>query len=97
STVTTTRSAGAGTLLGTTNLAAVGGIVTFTNLAHPLVTNITIQFTSTGRTGTPTTQYAGTNFTVKIMAVDATWNLLTNVTDTVGLTSSDPNAALPAT
>ena len=44
--VTATRSAGAGTLLGTTNVAAVGGVATFTNLAHPVATNITIQFTS---------------------------------------------------
>ena len=44
--VTATRNAGAGTLLGTTNVAAVGGVATFTNLAHPLATNITIQFTS---------------------------------------------------
>jgi hypothetical protein len=45
-TVTAARSAGAGTLLGTTNVAAVGGIATYTDLAHPLVTNITIRFSS---------------------------------------------------
>ena len=50
STVTATRSAGAGILLGTTNLAAVAGVVTYTNLAQGWATNITIQFTSAGLT-----------------------------------------------
>ena len=45
-TVTAARNAGSGTLLGTTNITAVGGIATFTNLAHPLVSSITITFTS---------------------------------------------------
>jgi len=44
--VTATRSAGAGTLQGTTNMTAVGGLVTFTNLSHRYATNITIAFTS---------------------------------------------------
>ena len=50
STVTATRSAGAGILQGTTNLAAVAGVVTYTNLAQGWATNITIQFTSAGLT-----------------------------------------------
>jgi hypothetical protein len=45
-TVTATRSAGAGTLQGTTSMAAVGGVARFTNLAHTVATNITIQFAS---------------------------------------------------
>ena len=45
-TVTAARLAGAGVLQGTTNLAAVGGVVTYTNLAHLWATNITIKFTS---------------------------------------------------
>ena len=45
-TVTATRSGGAGTLLGTTSVAAVAGVVSYANLAHPYATNITIQFTS---------------------------------------------------
>ncbi|MGO8925800.1 MAG: Ig-like domain-containing protein, partial [Limisphaerales bacterium] len=48
STVTASRSAGAGTLLGTTSIAAVGGVATYTNLAHGWATNITIQFASPG-------------------------------------------------
>src|SRR5207245_3121341 len=44
--VTATRSAGSGTLQGTTNATAVAGIVTFANLSHNVATNITIQFAS---------------------------------------------------
>ena len=44
--VTATRNAGAGTLLGTTNVTAAGGIASFSDLAHSYATNITIQFSS---------------------------------------------------
>ena len=44
--VTATRSAGAGTLQGITNVTAVGGVASFSNLAHTYATNITIAFTS---------------------------------------------------
>ncbi len=44
--VTATRSAGSGTLQGTTSRTAVNGVVSFTDLSHPVVTNITILFTS---------------------------------------------------
>jgi hypothetical protein len=46
--VTATRNAGSGTLQGTTNLGAINGVVSFTNLSHNLVTNITINFAATG-------------------------------------------------
>src|SRR5205085_7413944 len=49
---------------------------------------------STGKTGTPTAQAAGTGLTATVNAVDANWNPLTNVTDSVGLISSDANASL---
>ncbi|HYV31763.1 MAG TPA: hypothetical protein VEO53_11750, partial [Candidatus Binatia bacterium] len=52
--------------------------------------------TSTGKSGAPTAQTAGTAFSVTVNGVDANWNLVTNATDTVGLTSSDSNASLPA-
>src|SRR5439155_18596438 len=42
--VTASRSAGSGTLQGMTSLAAINGVVTFTNLSHSVATNITIQF-----------------------------------------------------
>ena len=50
----------------------------------------------TGKTGTPTAQTAGTAFNVTVTAVDAYWNFIALVTDTVGITSSDANAILPA-
>jgi hypothetical protein len=50
--VTATRNAGAGALLGATNITAVGGVATFTSLAHPYATNITLAFTSGSLTAT---------------------------------------------
>ena len=50
----------------------------------------------TGKTGTPTSQPTGTAFNVTVNAVDANWNLVNTVTHTVGITSSDSNATLPA-
>ena len=61
SAVTATRSAGAGTLQGTTTLAAVSGVATYAGLSHWYATNITIQFTSgalTAATSTPATPRA---------------------------------------
>ena len=51
--------------------------------------------TASGKTGTPTAQTAGTPFTVTVNAVDANWNVMSS-THTVGITSSDANATLPA-
>src|SRR5439155_1023351 len=51
--------------------------------------------TATGKTGTPTTQGAGTSFTVTVNAVDANWNVI-GTNDTVAISSSDLNAVLPA-
>jgi hypothetical protein len=51
--------------------------------------------TTTGKTGTPIAQTAGTPFMVTVNAVDANWNLLSS-TQTVGITSSDSAATLPA-
>src|SRR5580765_1836295 len=52
--------------------------------------------TPSGKTGTPSPQAAGTPFNVTVNAVDPNWNLVNTITDTVGLTSSDSNATLPA-
>jgi hypothetical protein len=52
--------------------------------------------TATGKTGTPTVQTANTPFNVTVNAVDANWNAISTVTDTVGITASDANAVLPA-
>src|SRR5947208_17176750 len=51
--------------------------------------------TSTGKTGTPTAQTAGTAFTVTVNAADPYWNLI-STNDTVAITSSDANATMPA-
>src|SRR5205823_7969548 len=125
------RNAGSGTLQGTTNITAAAGLVTFTDLAHNLATNITINFTSTGltgatssliaispgaftklqllvpgetaapgsatgKTGTPSAQLSYIPFNLTVNAVDANWNLVNTVTHTVGISSSDSGAILPA-
>ncbi len=51
---------------------------------------------TTGKTGTPTAQTAGTALNVTVNAVDTNWNVVSTITDTVGMTSSDSNAALPS-
>ena len=50
--------------------------------------------TPTGKAGTPTTQTAGAAYNVTVNAVDANWNLI-NTNDTVAISSTDTNAALP--
>ncbi len=52
--------------------------------------------TATGKTGTPTVQAATTPFNVTVNAVDQYWNVADTVSDTVGITSTDGTAALPA-
>lgn len=52
--------------------------------------------TADGKQGTPTTQTAGTPFTLTVRAVDAYWNLVPGVNDRVGLTSTDTFAGMPA-
>src|SRR5262249_31552744 len=56
--VTPTPSAGSGTLQGSTNVTAINGLVTFTNLSHTVATNITIQFTSGALTSATSTGVA---------------------------------------
>src|SRR5206468_3180819 len=51
--------------------------------------------TGSGKTGTPNAQTAGTAFMVTVNAVDANWNVMSS-THTVGITSMDTNATLPA-
>src|SRR5439155_1444047 len=50
--------------------------------------------TVSGKSGTPNPQSAGSAFSVTVNAVDPYWNIV-NTNDTVAITSSDPNAALP--
>ncbi len=52
--------------------------------------------TPDGKTGTPTNVTAGTPFTLTVRAVDQFWNLVSGVSDRVGLTSTDSFAWMPA-
>src|SRR5205823_9074632 len=52
--------------------------------------------TLTGKTGTPVGQSAGVPFSVTVNAVDANWNLINTITDTVAISSSTTNVTLPA-
>ena len=52
--------------------------------------------TATGKSGTPTGQTAGNQFTMTVRAVDQYWNLVSGVNDRVGLTSTDAFAWMPA-
>src|SRR5262249_25768818 len=68
----------------------------FTNL-HILVPRLSAApGTTNGFTGTPSAQVASTGFPVTVNAVDAYWNLVNTVNDTVSLSSSDSTATLPA-
>jgi hypothetical protein len=51
--------------------------------------------TSTGKTGTPSAT-AGQTTSVRVNATDLWFNPINTTSDTVGLSSTDPNAALPA-
>ena len=52
--------------------------------------------TTSGKTGTPNTEYVNGAFNVTVNAVDANWNLVNTVTDTVAITSNDSKAKLPS-
>lgn len=49
-----------------------------------------------GKTGTPAAQTAGVPFYVTVRACDSTWTLVTSVTHTIQILSSDASASLPA-
>jgi len=51
--------------------------------------------TVTGKTGAALNQTSSVPFTVTVNGVDANWNLI-NTNHTINITSSDPNAVLPA-
>ncbi|HEX5131681.1 MAG TPA: FlgD immunoglobulin-like domain containing protein [Candidatus Krumholzibacteria bacterium] len=52
--------------------------------------------TGTGKSGAPASQTVGVPFSVTIRACDSSWNLVTSITNSVSLTSSDGSATLPA-
>ena len=51
--------------------------------------------TGSGKTGSPRPQVAGVPFDITIRACDNTWNVVTTVTNSVQMTSSDASATLP--
>jgi hypothetical protein len=52
--------------------------------------------TDDGREGTPSNQQAGTPFSLTVRAVDAYWNLVSSVGDSISLGSTDAFATMPA-
>jgi hypothetical protein len=52
--------------------------------------------TPSGKSGTPTSQSAGSVFTATVRAVDQFWNVVNTVTDRVALGSTDAFAVMPA-
>jgi hypothetical protein len=51
--------------------------------------------TGTGKSGAPQSQTVGVPFNVTVRACDNSWNLVTTVTNSVNLTSTDGSASLP--
>ena len=101
--VRTTASPGTATIAGitldTTNfgsLSMVAGALNKLQILYPGEANAPGAPASSGRSGSPTAQTAGTAFNVTVNAVDQFWNLKNAVTDTVHLTSNDPNPTLAA-
>ncbi len=91
-TITATRTAGAEA--GTSNAFLVNAGA-FAKLQLLVPGETAAPGTASGKTGTPSAQTAGSAFAVTVRAVDAYWNLVSS-TDTVGLSSSDAIATLPA-
>src|SRR5439155_1423129 len=85
-----------GTMTANTSPAITVNVGAFIKLQILLPGETASPGSATGKTGTPTAQTSGTPFSVTVNAVDANWNTLTTVTDTVGMTSSDASATLPA-
>ncbi len=52
--------------------------------------------TGTGKSGAPASQTVGVPFSVTVRACDSSWNLVTGITSSVLLTSTDASASLPA-
>src|SRR6202011_5842326 len=101
----TLKSSGARTLTGTDT---VTGTITgtspninviaaaFVKLQILMPGEVAAPGSATGKTvAPPSNETAGIPFNVTVNAVDAYWNVVTTVTDTVGITSTDVIAALP--
>jgi hypothetical protein len=68
----------------------------FTGLQVLLPGETALGGTLAGKSGTPTTQSAGALFTLTVRAVDAYWNMVSGVRDSIRLGSDDAFAAMPA-
>ena len=93
---TTTIAATDGTVAGvaSSGLKVIAGL--FAKLQLLVPGEAAAPGSASGKTGTPNAQTATSAFSVIVKAVDANWNLTTNVTDTVSFSSSDAAATLPA-
>jgi hypothetical protein len=77
-------------------VAAPANAGTFSRLQVLLPGETAAPGTTSGKTGTPSPQTAGIPFTVRVNACDASWNLVTTVSHTIRILSSDASASLPA-
>jgi len=68
---------------------------TLVGLQLLLLGEVAAPATPSGKVGLAIVQTAGTSFNVTINAVDAYWNMIRTVSDTVAIASSDSNATLP--
>jgi len=93
--LTATRTSGMSPLASGSSAAFTVVAGTFTKLQVLVPGEIAAPGTTSGKAGAPTTERAGTPFTVTVNAVDANWNVVSS-THTVGITSNDPGATLPA-
>src|SRR5207249_12051873 len=93
-TITATDAAGALTANTSGNVTVNAGAFAKLQLLVPGET--AAPGSASGKTGTPTAQYQFDSFNLTVNAVDANWNLVNTVADTVGITSSDATATLPA-
>src|SRR5207247_4166960 len=93
---TTTLTASDGTNPGVTSSSFIVSAGEFTKLQLLVPGETAAPGTVTGKTGTPSAHFAGDAFNVVVNAVDDSWNLVSTVTDTIGIASSDGGATLPA-
>ena len=80
---------------GTASLMVTAG--SFTQLQLLVPGETAAPGTTSGKTGTPNTEYVNGPFQVTVNAVDQYWNVVNTVTDTVAITATnDSKAILPA-
>jgi hypothetical protein len=69
---------------------------TYTRMLVLLPGEIFAPGTASGKTGAPADQTVGDPFTVRVLACDASYNLVTSITHVVSLSSTNESATLPA-